>query len=147
MQCRACWSFSQHTPTSPTSVQRRAPSYMVGTTACSSASASLCGHCTGFLSPIGFVSKSLLMHAVNNGANPAYIADTTSPISSLSRHRRLRYTAKTTTTTRYLVLGPSLVIGRSLLPDNGNGTISLRTSGTSVMIHFLKAPLIHTFID
>lgn len=31
----------------------------------------------------------LVMHAVNNGASPTYIADTTTPMSSLPGHRRL----------------------------------------------------------
>ena len=35
----------------------------------------------------------LLMHAVNNGTGPAYIADITAPISTLSGHRKLRSAA------------------------------------------------------
>ena len=35
----------------------------------------------------------LLMHTVNNGTGPAYIADITTPISTLPGHRRLRSVA------------------------------------------------------
>ena len=47
-----------------------------------------CGHCTGCRWSFGFSSNCLLMHAINNGTSPAYIADTATTMSSLHGHRR-----------------------------------------------------------
>ena len=80
------------------------------------------------------------MHAVNNGTSPAYIADTTTPISSLPGHRKIR----SVTTNQYdmsRISGPRMATGRFQSPDHGNRITPAATrniSDVSLSKHAIK---------
>ena len=67
----------------------------------------------------------VLMHGVHNGTSPSYLKDTTTPISSLPGHRRLRsaMTTEYDITRISLAPGQSLETELSLLLDCASGTL------------------------
>ena len=110
------------------------------------ASATLCGRCTGCQSSVGFSSNFPLMRAVNNGTSTTYVVDTTTPISSLSGHRKRRSAASNQYEmphTRSKFGDRAFSVAKSCEWNNLHSYI--RT--ISDMFQFLMAPLKHTFIE
>ena len=104
------------------------------------ASATIFGRCTGCRLPARFASNCLMMHAVNNGTNPAYIMDIKTPIASLLGHCRLRssFNKPVRDTSYHFMFGDrafSVAGRRKWTPWQ-----SLWTSGTLAMFHSLNTP-------